>query len=72
MSKIYWKSEKVTGVLYPNEIKKGTNPTANDADAFTILDKDIDKKRGTGAIIYTGKYKLKLRDNLYLLPIEYI
>jgi len=60
------------GVLYPIEIKKGTNPTANDADAFTILDKDIDKKRGTGAIIYTGKYKLKHRDNLYLLPIEYI
>lgn len=60
------------GVLYPIEIKKGSNPTANDANAFTVLDKDIDKKRGMGAIICTGEYKLKLRDNLYSLPIEYI
>lgn len=60
------------GVLYPIEIKKATNPTASDADAFTILDKDIGKKRGTGAIICLGEYKLKLRDNLYSLPIDYI
>ena len=60
------------GTLYPLEIKKGSNPTASDADAFTVLDKDIDKKRGTGAVICTGEYKLKLRDNLYSLPIEYI
>ena len=53
------------GILYPIEIKKNSNPTANDASAFTLLDKDIDKKRGMGAIICTGKYKLKLRDNLY-------
>lgn len=60
------------GTLYPIEIKKGSNPTASDADAFTVLDKDIDKKRGIGAIICTGEYKLKLRENLYSLPIEYI
>lgn len=60
------------GVLYPVEIKKGSNPTASDADAFTVLDKDIDKKRGMGAIICTGEYKLKLRENLYSLPVEYI
>lgn len=60
------------GTLYPIEIKKSTNPTAIDASAFLALDKDIDKKRGPGAIICLGKYKLKLRDNLYLLPIEYI
>ena len=60
------------GVLYPIEIKKGSNPTANDAGSFALLDKDIDKKRGSGAIICTGEYKLKLRDNLYLIPIDYI
>lgn len=59
------------GILYPKEIKKGSNPTASDADAFTVLDKDIEK-RGIGAIICTGEYKLKLRENLYSLPIEYI
>ena len=37
-----------------------------------VLDKDISKKRGIGAIICRGDYKLKLRDNLYALPIEYI
>lgn len=60
------------GTLYPIEIKKATNPTASDASAFTTLDKDVDKKRGIGAIICLSEYKLKLRDNLYLLPIEYI
>ena len=60
------------GVLYPIEIKKGTNPTSNDASAFTVLDKDLDKKRGMGAIICRGEHKLSLRDNLTLLPIEYI
>lgn len=54
------------------EIKKASNPTASDAEAFAVLDKDIDKKRGRGAIICLGKYKLKLRDNLYSLPIDYI
>ena len=43
--------------------------TENMLDVFY---KDIDKKRGLGAIICRGDYKLKLRDNLYALPIEYI
>ena len=60
------------GVLYPIEIKKGTNPTASDASAFTVLDKDLSKRRGMGAIVCCGEYKLNLRDNLLLLPIEYI
>lgn len=60
------------GVLHPIEIKKASNPTASDAEAFTLLDKDVDKKRGTGAIICLGAYKLKLRDNLYSLPVDYI
>lgn len=42
------------------------------SSAFNVLDKDIDKKRGTGVIICRGDYKLKFRDNLYALPIEYI
>ena len=60
------------GILYPIEIKKGTNPTASDASAFVVLDKDASKKRGAGAILCSGEYKLNLRDNLVLLPIEYI
>ncbi len=60
------------GILYPIEIKKTSNPKVDMASAFVVLDKDVSKKRGTGAIICRGEYKLKLRDNLYLLPIEYI
>ena len=60
------------GVLYPIEIKKSSNPRSEMATAFDVLDKDIDKKRGMGAIICRGDYKLKLRDNLYALPVEYI
>ena len=60
------------GILYPIEIKKTSNPKSDMASAFDVLDKDVDKKRGTGVIICRGEYKLKLRDNLYALPIEYI
>lgn len=60
------------GILYPIEIKKNSNPTSIMASSFTVLDKDIDKKRGTGAIICRCENKLKLRDNLYALPLEYI
>ena len=60
------------GTLYPIEIKKTSNPKSDMASAFDVLDKDIEKKRGTGVIICRGEYKLKLRDNLYALPIEYI
>ena len=59
-------------VLYPVEIKKNSNVRADMAATFPVLDKDIDKRRGTGAIICTSEYKLKLRENLYALPIEYL
>ncbi|MBQ7276861.1 MAG: ATP-binding protein [Bacilli bacterium] len=60
------------GTLYPIEIKKTTNPKSDMASAFDVLDKDIAKKRGEGVIICRCEYKLKLRDNLFALPIEYI
>ena len=36
------------GVLYPIEIKKKDMPIASDAKSFTVLDKEINKKRGLG------------------------
>lgn len=60
------------GILYPIEIKKKDMPVANDASAFETLDKDIDKKRGTGVIISMNKNVVYLRDNLICLPIDYI
>ena len=60
------------GVLYPIEIKKKDKPTIDDASAFDVLDKDVDKKRGMGVIISCCHSKIYLRDNLVCLPIEYI
>ena len=47
-------------------------PTINDANAFDVLDKDIDKRRGIGVILSSNKNKVYLRDNLICLPLEYI
>ncbi|MDY5668920.1 MAG: AAA family ATPase [Bacilli bacterium] len=60
------------GVLYPIEIKKKDTPTASDASAFDVLDKDIEKHRGMGVIISSNSNKVLLRDNLICLPFEYI
>ena len=42
------------------------------AKAFPIPDKDLEKKRGTGAILCLAEYKMKLRNNLLALPVEFI
>lgn len=60
------------GVLYPIEIKKKDMPSADDASAFDVLDKDIGKKRGLGVIFSSNPNKVYLRDNLVCLPLEYI
>lgn len=60
------------GTLYPIEIKKSANPNKNMAYAFDILDKEINKKRGTGAIVCLYDTKLYLKEDLVVLPIEYI
>lgn len=60
------------GVLYPIEIKKSASPNKVMAAAFDVLDKDVEKKRGTGAIVCLYDNKLYLADDLVVLPIEYI
>lgn len=60
------------GVLYPIEIKKSANPIKSMADAFDVLDKDVDKKRGTGVILCLYDNKLYLKEDLVVLPIEYV
>ena len=70
-SEIYLIIEE-NNTLFPIEIKKSGTARADMASAFPVLDKDIEKKRGMGAIICLSEYKLKLRDNLLALPIEYI
>ncbi|MBO7085622.1 MAG: ATP-binding protein [Bacilli bacterium] len=60
------------GILYPIEIKKSANPTLSMAKAFKVLDKEIEKKRGQGAIVCLYDKKILLREDVVVLPIEYI
>ena len=60
------------GVLYPVEIKMSANPKAEMASEFDVLDAIPDKKRGMGVIICLYDRKLYLRENLIVLPLEYI
>ena len=60
------------GILYPVEIKMTTNPKADMASEFDILDGIPDKERGTGAIICMLDRKMYLRENLVALPLYYL
>ena len=60
------------GTLYPIEIKLSASPKADMASEFDVLDGIPDKKRGTGVILCLYEKKLYLRDNLVVLPLEYI
>lgn len=60
------------GILYPIEIKKTANPTADMTAAFTVLDKIPDKKRGTGAVVCMCSSPGVLRENVYAIPAWFI
>ncbi len=60
------------GILYPIEIKMSANPKADMASEFDVLDKVKESERGMGAIICLYDKKFYLRDNLVVLPIEYL
>ncbi|HAL18147.1 MAG TPA: AAA family ATPase [Spirochaetaceae bacterium] len=60
------------GVLYPIEIKKSASPSISMTKAFATLEKIEDKKRGMGAILCLYDKKLYLKDDVVVLPIEYL
>ena len=60
------------GILYPIEIKQGSSISADMTSAFQILDKVVDKKRGTGAVICTCPQPGKLRENIFQIPVWFI
>ena len=55
-----------------NKGNKSANPNKAMASAFDVLDKDVEKKKGMGAIVCLYDSKLYLADDLVVLPIEYI
>ena len=60
------------GILYPIEIKKGVNVSAEQTAAFTILDKIPEKKRGMGAIVCLCPQPGALRENILQIPLWYL
>lgn len=59
-------------LIYPVEIKMSANPKLSMTNAFDVLDKIKEKKRGTGVILCMYDTPLWLKDNIVALPIEYI
>lgn len=59
-------------VLYPIEIKETSSPDIKMASEFSVLDQEVDKRRGRGVIICTYPEKLYLKDDVLCLPLEYI
>ena len=60
------------GILYPIEIKQGTNVKASETAAFQILDKVKSSKRGPGAIVCNCPQPGRLRENVLQIPVWYI
>ena len=60
------------GILYPIEIKMTANPKAEMTSEFDVLDKVKESKRGMGVIICMYDKKIYLRENLVVLPINYL
>ena len=57
------------GTLYPVEIKKGSNVTAEMTAAFQVLDKVKTSRRGPGTLLCTCPMPMRLRENVIALPV---
>ncbi|MDR0723641.1 MAG: DUF4143 domain-containing protein [Endomicrobium sp.] len=58
-------------MLYPIEIKRTANPTANDVKNFNIL-KSFKKKVETGAVICLVDSPLPITKNTLAIPLTYL
>ena len=59
-------------IIYPIEIKMSANPKLSMTNAFDVLDKIPDKKRGIGVILCMYDSPLWMKGNIVALPVEYI
>lgn len=60
------------GTLYPLEIKKHADPSKKDIDAFSVLDKIPDVKRGPGGVICLYDKLITLQGDDKIIPINYL
>ncbi|MDD3367676.1 MAG: ATP-binding protein [Lachnospiraceae bacterium] len=59
-------------IIYPIGIKMSANPKIGMTNAFDILDRIPEKKRGIGVILCMYHSPLWLKDNIVALPVEFI
>lgn len=60
------------GVLHPLEIKKHADPQKKDVDAFTLIDKIPNVKRGTGGVICLYDNLVTLKGNDRVIPVKFL
>lgn len=60
------------GTLYPIEIKKHSDPNKRDTNAFSLLDKIPNIKRGSGGVICLYDTLITLKDNDKVIPVKYL
>lgn len=61
-----------SGTLYPLEMKKHSDPAKKDLEAFAMIDKIPNVKRGSGGVIcfYDNLVTLKAGDRA--IPVKYL
>ena len=61
-----------SGILYPLEMKKHADPDKKDIDAFSLLDKIPNIKRGSGGVICLYDKLVTLKGDDRVIPINYL
>lgn len=61
-----------SGTLYPLEMKKHADPQRHDVDAFDVLDKIPNVKRGPGGVICLYDNLVTLKDRDRVIPVRYL
>lgn len=61
-----------SGTLYPLEMKKHADPDKKDIDAFSLLDKIPNIKRGSGGVICLYDKLVTLKGDDRVIPINYL
>lgn len=60
------------GTLYPLEMKKHADPQKKDIDAFSLLDKIPNVKRGAGGVICLYDNLVTLKGSDRVIPVKYL
>ena len=61
-----------SGTLYPLEMKKHADPKKKDMDAFKLLDRIPNVKRGPGGVICLYDNLVTLNGNDRVIPVRYL